>query len=208
MTADTGFAPNPFHGWCTLGLCTPNHQNAQLKRGDIIAGFFAQQEGYGLVYAMRVDEILCFDEYYRDRRFAAKKPQSSGGWASICGDNIYYLERGTRWAQHPRARYHTKPWEQEKDTRHPVVFIGKDFCYFGERASEHELPKGLSPMINARHRGIKYTREWWPTQADMYEQFISWWRGKPRGRHGWPRNRETRAACSGGSSEGDRGCGV
>src|ERR1035437_4186815 len=40
MRVDTGFAPNPFHGVCTLAACTPNHQHARLFKGDLIAGCF------------------------------------------------------------------------------------------------------------------------------------------------------------------------
>lgn len=40
MTVDTGFAPNPFHGVCTLAACTPNHCKAGLELGDLIVGCF------------------------------------------------------------------------------------------------------------------------------------------------------------------------
>ncbi|MFC1451894.1 hypothetical protein ACFLSJ_00955 [Verrucomicrobiota bacterium] len=33
MTTDTGFAPDPFHGRCTLAACTPNHVNARRREG-------------------------------------------------------------------------------------------------------------------------------------------------------------------------------
>jgi hypothetical protein len=35
---DTGFVPNPFWDYCTLAVCTHNHINAQLERGDWILG--------------------------------------------------------------------------------------------------------------------------------------------------------------------------
>ena len=54
LTADTGFAPNPFHGTCTLAACTPNHMGAKLVKGDWIAGFFTNAKTPCLVYAMRV----------------------------------------------------------------------------------------------------------------------------------------------------------
>ncbi len=39
MRHDTGFAPNPYHGYCTLAACTPNHMRAKLEPGDIIVGY-------------------------------------------------------------------------------------------------------------------------------------------------------------------------
>jgi hypothetical protein len=44
MTVDTGFAPNPFHGVCTLAACTPNHCKANLEPGDLIVGCFRSKK--------------------------------------------------------------------------------------------------------------------------------------------------------------------
>ena len=38
MNFDVGFAPNPYHGCCTLAACTPNHMRANLGLGDVIIG--------------------------------------------------------------------------------------------------------------------------------------------------------------------------
>ena len=43
VKVDTGFAPNPFYGYCTLTACTPNHMNAKLDKGDYIAGFLTDR---------------------------------------------------------------------------------------------------------------------------------------------------------------------
>jgi hypothetical protein len=55
---DSGLAPNPFGGWCTLAVCTPNHQGSAVKPGDWIAGFSPKEAGYQFIYAMRVDERI------------------------------------------------------------------------------------------------------------------------------------------------------
>ena len=34
FTADTGLAPNPFHGYCTSALCTPSHSRGN-QRGQV-----------------------------------------------------------------------------------------------------------------------------------------------------------------------------
>src|SRR5438132_14058913 len=95
---DKGFSPNPFGGFCTLAACTPNHQGLRLGQGDWLLGHGSAARGNRLIYAMRIADVLDFDDYYRDRRFAAKKPQH-GGWRERCGDNIYFRDESGRWAQ-------------------------------------------------------------------------------------------------------------
>ncbi|MCC7484242.1 MAG: hypothetical protein IT529_04575 [Burkholderiales bacterium] len=58
MRHDAGLAPNPFWGWCTLAVCTPNHQGSRVEPGDWIAGFQDKSRGYRLVYAMEVAERI------------------------------------------------------------------------------------------------------------------------------------------------------
>lgn len=51
MTYDTGLAPNPYHGYCTLALCKPQiRRTAQV--GDWIMGFGSVSAGLGrrLIY--------------------------------------------------------------------------------------------------------------------------------------------------------------
>ena len=60
------------------------------KMGDWIVGLSPKAKGNRVVYAMRVDEILPFERYYRDPRFADKIPDSNKGEAACeFGDNIY-----------------------------------------------------------------------------------------------------------------------
>ena len=58
MRHDSGLAPNPFWGWCTLAVCTPNHQGSRVQPGDWIAGFQDKAHGYKFVYAMEVSERI------------------------------------------------------------------------------------------------------------------------------------------------------
>lgn len=39
VKTDKGLAPNPFWGWCTLALCTPNHMGIKANQSDWIVGF-------------------------------------------------------------------------------------------------------------------------------------------------------------------------
>ena len=43
-----------------------------------------------IVYAMRVSETMSFDEYWRDPRFRAKRPNLRGRTKQAFGDNIYH----------------------------------------------------------------------------------------------------------------------
>jgi len=71
---DTGFSPNPFHGYCTLACCKPAIRRTAQK-GDWVVGLTPKKDGNRIVYFMRVDENpLTFTQYWNDRRFKAKRP--------------------------------------------------------------------------------------------------------------------------------------
>ena len=52
---------------------------------------------------------------------------------SAVEDNIYFCGTDGQWEQ-ALAFFHTRPADQEKDTRYPCVFISDHFFYFGESA--------------------------------------------------------------------------
>ena len=115
MTVDTGFAPNPFHGHCTLAACTPNHMGAKLVKADWIAGFFTDMPVPCLVYAMQVEEVMGYDSYYRDARFQRKKPRLGGTLRERCGDNIYHRDGSGKWLR-DKGPYHQDDRTFEQDT--------------------------------------------------------------------------------------------
>lgn len=181
VVCDTGFAPNPFWGLCTLAACTPNHQSLQLKRGDWLLGNSSAKEGHQLIYAMRVSEVLDFDQYYRDPRFEQKKA-SAVDWQHRCGDNIYFRDSDGQWKQ-GTAFCHTSPKEIEQDTRYPRVFISDHFFYFGEKA-----PNFLGPFASLiqTSRGCRYA-----DNAETALGFVKWLEETyPPGLHGQPRDRD------------------
>ena len=149
---DFGFSPNPFGGYCTLAACTPNHQGIRLAPGDWLLGNSTAATGNLLVYAMRVSEVLDFDDYYQDPRFQTKKPRGAT-WEDRCGDNIYYRDDEGEWRQ-GKAFYHTEPERVGKDTKHPRVFISDHFYYFGENAPP--LPAEFGSLIR-RSQGCACT---------------------------------------------------
>ena len=136
---DSGFAPNPFYGYCTLATCKPDIRKAA-RPGDWVVGSGSaarpvRRGGY-LVHAMRVTEILSFEEYNADPRFVRKKPYRSGSRKQSCGDNIYFRNpAGNCWLQ--RDSFHTTdageqhPRHIARDTGVNRVLISDDFIYYG-----------------------------------------------------------------------------
>jgi hypothetical protein len=182
---DTGFAPNPFWGFCTLAACTPNHQNLCLEQGDWLLGHSSRVHGNQIIYVMRISEVLGFDKYYRDPRFAEKKTDL-GSWQKRCGDNIYYSDAAGRWRQSETAYFHTSPGDINQDTRYPRVFISEHFYYFGENAVD--FPHKYISLIQTR-QGCSCNHK-----AETLQSFISWLEktyllginGQPRDRNETP----------------------
>ena len=108
VKTDKGLAPNPFWGYCTLALCTPNHMGIKAENGDWFIGNSTIAKGNKLIYAMQVEEYLPFDQYYNDPRFKRKKPEINGTWRRQCGDNMYFKDRKDNWKQHPSKFHNSK----------------------------------------------------------------------------------------------------
>lgn len=172
MTYDGGSAPNPFHGWCTLAICTPNHMRARLVEGDYIAGV----EGVGLrqrrirlyggdpadkrlrlLYIMRVEDVLCLNDYYLDPRFESKKvPSKSTDPKRLVGDNLYCLDAAGAWTPTVIPQAHAdSPKTIAQDHAGNRVFVGTDFVYFGREG----IPLSDGDQEFVPGRGLKYMRE-------------------------------------------------
>lgn len=178
VARDFGFAPNPFYGACTLATCKPDIRRAAAL-GDWVVGTGSavqKRAGY-LVYAMRVSEITTFDSYWRDPRFAQKKPNLRGSKKQAFGDNIYHrASEGAPWLQadshHSLADGTANPRNLANDTKTPNVLIATDFAYFG----------GQGPVIPAELRdwdghdlcaGRGYKRNFPPA---LVKVFVAWFR--------------------------------
>lgn len=141
---DSGFAPNPFYEYCTLATCKPSiRRNANI--GDWVVGSGSNalgvRRGGFLVYAMRVTEVMTFDEYDADLRFVCKKPYRTGSRKQSCGDNIYFRNSpASPWQQ--RDSFHSKPDgllnpdHVARDTGVNRILISNDFVYFGGEGPE------------------------------------------------------------------------
>lgn len=138
IVRDYGFAPNPFFGVCTLATCKPNIR-AVAATGDwvVATGSKTMDRPGQLIYAMRVTGTLALDAYWRDPRFACKRPVLNGSLKQLYGDNIYHQGR-RRWVQadshHSFARGETNLANLERDTSVDRMLFATRFVYFGERA--------------------------------------------------------------------------
>jgi len=153
QTHDTGFAPNPFHGFCTLATCKPRIRKTK-QVGDWIAGFTSKEMYKGrskvgeerLIYLMRVTEKLPLECYYSDPRFTVKRSSDPADPSAPCitsiGDNIYELRDGT-WIQHPNRSH--LPYDIPKDTGGVNALISTEFFYFGSEPLP--IPPEIRPDI-------------------------------------------------------------
>ena len=139
LVRDYGFAPNPFHGFCTLGTCKPQIRDSAAV-GDLIIGLGARTGPVSerIIYTMKVDEILSFDEYWNDQRFERKKPDFYSGRYHAFGDNIYHRGPEGHWIQsdshHSLEDGFINNLNLDRDTHSERVLISTNFVYWGDQA--------------------------------------------------------------------------
>lgn len=140
VARDFGFAPNPFHGRCTLATCVPRIR-ASAQIGDWIMGVGGSRlRATGrCIYLMKVSEILTFNDYWSDARFYRKRPVRNGSPLMMVGDNVYHQEAGSDiWIQsdshHSNPDGMTNHKNLERDTSSENVLVSDHFYYFGKSA--------------------------------------------------------------------------
>lgn len=136
---------------CTLANCKPKIR-AHASLGDLVLGTGSADIGASghLVYWMRVGEIVLFDEYWADPRFARKKPNMRGSMMHRYGDNIYWT--GPNGTLQQLDSFHSEDdgslsvANRERDTgTTEKVLIGSEFAYFGKSAPA--IPCELSFIV-------------------------------------------------------------
>ena len=174
---DIGFAPNPFHGMCTLATCKPDIRRTA-KSGDWVAGIGSRQKGQEglLVFGMRMDEAVSYDEYWSDPKFQRKRPNRVGSLKQRYGDNIYHrAPDGESWVQED-SRHSLEDGTPNfdhvtRDTSAPRVLISQEFAYYGDRAIN--IPAGFRDWegrdICSSGRG--YRRNF---PDDLRDAFATW----------------------------------
>jgi hypothetical protein len=152
---DFGFAPNPFHGCCTLATCKPGIRKTCLP-GDWVIGMAGKRlDAVGrCIFAMRVSRKLTFNEYWSSPEYFDKKPVRNGSKRMVVGDNIYHYDPiGKGWCQadshHSSADGTANLHNLRVDTSTDAVLVSHYFFYFGSNAPD--VPKHLLESLGYRN---------------------------------------------------------
>ncbi|MFL6238998.1 MAG: hypothetical protein ACJ735_05835 [Actinomycetes bacterium] len=172
---DYGFAPNPFHGSCTLATCKRIIRRvAQIDDWVIGTGSAYYHRSGQLICAMRITDCMPYDDYWANPRFALKRPDLTGSRMRAFGDNIYHHDEDGVWVQ--EDSHHSLPGGQvnllnlNDDTQTDRVLISDDFWFFGAEAPlipEHFRGEGLDNIC--AHRGHKVN-----FSASTVQGFLDW----------------------------------
>ena len=165
LAHDSGTAPNPFHGTCTLAICKPAiRRTAQAGDWIIATGRKNSITHRKLAYAMQVAEKIPQENYFRDKRFRAKQPNlKSKNWQDWLGDNIYQPNPDGTLTQLPGPEKRHTP---EKDLSGKYVLIATHFFYFGREAVP--LPPSFEKLIHANQGHRK------EVPHDLVTKFLNW----------------------------------
>jgi hypothetical protein len=152
---DFGFAPNPFHGYCTLATCKPGIR-AGAQIGDWVIGLGgARLKATGrCIFAMQITGGITFDTYWSAPVYRDKKPVRNGSRKMMVGDNIYHREVGSpQWRQadshHSNPDGTPNPHNIANDTKTDRVLLSNHFFYFGRDAPV--VPAGVLKSMEYRN---------------------------------------------------------
>ena len=153
---DTGLAPNPFHGFCTLAVCKPKIR-AKAQIGDWVVGTGSDAKGKcrgdNIVFAMRVTDTMTIDQYWGTSSFRSKQPNLAPHvpLEDAFGDNFYYRcpEDPMVWCQIPAD--HCDQSSLWHDTKVDRVLISNDFIYWG--GDGPAMPEPIRMHLGKRTRG-------------------------------------------------------
>lgn len=160
---DTGDAPNPYGGICTLTVCKPAiRRTAQV--GDWIIGTGSRHSPVGdiagyLLYAMKVSRKLLLADYdtYCQQELPIKipgHPTHAHQRENVVGDSLYdYSKPGA--PQHRGGLVHREPWLQARDWSGYHALLADEFYYFGREP--RELPAHLQPLVKRNQGHYKRT---------------------------------------------------
>ena len=134
---DSGAAPNPFWGICTLVICKPAiRRTADI--GDWVVGFGSKNSLFGdishkIVYSMKVTAVLTLQEY--DQLCRNKHPKKIPDWFSKdfrrkVGDCIYDFSKDD--VPNIRLGVHSEI-NRERDLGGENALLSKHFYYFGDK---------------------------------------------------------------------------
>lgn len=155
VARDFGFAPNPFHGVCTLATCKPRIRRTA-KPGDWVVGMGGRElKATGrCIYFMKITGTMSFEEYWGSAKFKCKKPVRNGSRKLMIGDNIYHRnDHSGDWIQ--EDSHHSKIDGSPElsnllvDTSADRVLYSTKFIYFGKNAPI--VPKSILDEVGYRN---------------------------------------------------------
>ena len=156
VARDFGFAPNPFHGSCTLACCKPAIRSTA-EVGDWVVGMGGSKlKAVGkCIFAMQVTQSMSFNEYWADPEFRSKRPVRNGSRRMMIGDSIYCRDNeNNEWSQ--LNSHHSQPdgfpdaSNIARDTSTDRVLVSKHFIYFGKKAPD--VPEAILDALNYENR--------------------------------------------------------
>jgi len=170
---DTGAAPNPFWGICTLVICKPKIRGIA-EIGDWIVGTGSKNSPVGdmsgrVVYVMKVTEKLTMEQY--DTFTQQYLPEKVPDWSSPdprrrVGDSIYDFS-----CTPPRMRQSVHSGKDlEKNLKRDIsgrnALLSNYFWYFGHKACK--LPDNLQQI------GIQSPNHRSNLNDSYIEKFLEW----------------------------------
>jgi len=181
VTHDTGFAPNPFWGYCTVATCKPVIRKVA-EVGDWVVGISPKEQGNKLIYVMEVNEKMPIEDYFNDPRFEKKKPNmNSDKIVDRTGDNIYKPLGNGSFIQlhslHSKKDGSEDLAQKEHDLNGKFVLVSKNFVYYGAEAID--LPENLRELIVGRGHKSNFSKE-------IINNFHKFVQSLPRGIQGRP----------------------
>lgn len=169
---DTGHAPNPYFGFCTLCRCKYRESREKSRNivelaqpGDWVVGTGGKDKNksaghHKLIYAMKVERKLTRGEYFQRRAFACKQPSGNKGDSEASGDNL-------------------RPANKFEAEEQYVLISKKHFYYFGDKAIR--FPKDRFPHLEKR--GPSFRSDFDGKYIQRFEKWITTYK---RGKHGDP----------------------
>jgi len=140
VVRDYGFAPNPFHGYCTLATCKPHIRKLAMVGDWVIGCGSAKNNASGsLVYAMKVNVKLTYNQYWEKEDFGCKKPVMNGSLKQMYGDNIYHFDNSKHeWIQidshHSNEDGSENLYNMKRDLKSEYVLVSSHFWYLGGKS--------------------------------------------------------------------------
>ena len=121
---------NPFGRVCTLACCKPMIRH-NAEPGDSVIGTGSARCGLSgkLIYAMRVEAVLTFEQYWKS--YPSKQPSPTTRLKAL-GDNIWHRDASGNWCCAPGARHDER--NRQRDLKGRNVLTSREFYYFGRDA--------------------------------------------------------------------------